>query len=68
MNDEYRDEPYSYEDSAADAELDQVAAAIRGAAPMITMMIVELTRCGLDRETATDAAVKWYIASADSAS
>ena len=58
--DEYRDEEMDgYGD--ADAELDQVAAAIRGAAPMITMMIVELTRCGLDRETATDAAVKWYI-------
>ena len=47
----------------ADAEMDQVAAAMRDGAPLITMMIVEFTRCGLDRETATGAAVKWFVAS-----
>ncbi len=60
--DEYRDEGMDgYGD--ADAELDQVAAAIRDGAPMLTMMFAELSRCGLNRDAAATVAVKWFVES-----
>ena len=71
MNDDYRhdhhDEDEEIMDSAADAELDQIAAAVKNGAPILTMMFFELTRCGLSREDAASVAAAWFVASGASA-
>lgn len=62
MSEEFRPEDF---EGDPDAELDQLAAAIREGAVMLTMMHHELCRCGLGREDAATVAVKWYIASSE---
>ncbi len=50
-------------DAMLDHELDQLAAAIKDGAGIVTMMYVELSRCGLGREDAAAVAAAWYVAS-----
>jgi hypothetical protein len=63
--DDYKDEEYrdDWMDGNGDAELDQVVAAIRDGAPMLSMMFFEFARCGLCRADAAAMAVAWFKAS-----
>ena len=63
MGDEYRDELDGYEDSSADAEEDQLVAALRDGGPVLTMMFCVFRECGLCPDDAATMAVTWFKAS-----